>query len=168
MKSLESRTPSDIHKRDQPYKQRANSHLATLLHLYSLIRVLDTSLPLYIVYTAFRMRVCIIVFALAGLASAEVRFNRDIRPIMAQTCFRCHGPDKNARMAGMRLDIRDEALRPTASGAVPIVPGDPDRSAIVQRIFAPAPRTMPPAHVHKDLTAAQKQTIRQRVAEGAK
>ena len=50
-------------------------------------------------------------------AGAQVSFNRDIRPIMANTCFRCHGPDKSSRMAGMRLDIRDEALKPTASGA---------------------------------------------------
>ena len=69
-------------------------------------------------------------------AAAEVRFNRDIRPIMAETCFRCHGPDKSSRMAGMRLDLREEALKPTKSGVTPIVPGDPDKSAIVQRVFA--------------------------------
>ena len=69
-----------------------------------------------------------------------MRFNRDIRPIMAETCFRCHGPDKSSRMAGMRLDIRDEALKPTRDGKVPIVPGDPDKSAIIQRIFSPPPR----------------------------
>jgi hypothetical protein len=101
-------------------------------------------------------------------ASAEVHFNRDIRPIMAETCFRCHGPDKNSRMAGMRLDIREEALKPLKDGAVPIVPGDPDQSAIVQRVFATNARIMPPAFAHKDLTQAQKNTIRQWVAEGAK
>ena len=68
----------------------------------------------------------------------------------------------------MRLDIRGEALKPTASGATPIVPGDPDRSAIVQRVFAAAPRTMPPPYIHKELTDKQKQTIRQWVSEGAK
>jgi len=112
-----------------------------------------------------------IVLLAAGLALAcgaePVRFNRDIRPIMSDTCFRCHGPDKRARMAGMRLDRREEALKPTATGAIPIVPGDPDKSAIVQRIFAPDPRTMPPAFAHKVLTAAQKETIRRWVAEGA-
>ncbi len=116
------------------------------------------------------MRVRTIVLALAAMASAraEVRFNRDIRPIMADTCFRCHGPDKAARMAGMRLDIREEALKPAAGGVVPIVPGDPEQSAIIQRIFAADARVMPPAYIHKELTAAQKQTIRQWVAEGAK
>src|SRR5262245_51211938 len=105
---------------------------------------------------------------LAAPAFSEVRFNRDIRPIMAETCFRCHGPDKNGRMAGMRLDLRDEALKPNPSGAVPIVPGDPEKSAIVQRIFAPGARVMPPPSAHKELTETQKQTIRQWVAEGAK
>src|SRR3989454_7590240 len=100
-------------------------------------------------------------------ARAEVRFNRDIRPIMSDTCFRCHGPDKNARMAGLRLDIRDEALKERKPGVIPIVPGDPDRSAIVQRIFAKDARIMPPQFAHKELSPAQKDTIRRWVAEGA-
>ena len=99
---------------------------------------------------------------------AEIQFNRDIRPIMAETCFRCHGPDKNSRMAEMRLDLRDEAVKPLRDGNVPIVPGDPDKSAIIQRIFAASARIMPPAYIHKELTPAQKNTIRQWVAEGAK
>jgi hypothetical protein len=105
-----------------------------------------------------------------GAASyAAVSFNRDIRPIMADTCFRCHGPDKNSRMAGMRLDIREEALKPTKSGVTPIVPGDPDHSAIIERVFSTnKAHIMPPAYAHKDLTQAQKDTIRQWVAEGAK
>src|SRR5215472_12164136 len=101
------------------------------------------------------MRGWALALAIAASAHGEIRFNRDIRPIMAQTCFRCHGPDKNARMAGMRLDIRDEALRPTGSGAVPIVPGDPAKSAIIQRVFATNARIMPPANIHKELTTAQ-------------
>ena len=100
--------------------------------------------------------------------AAAISFNRDIRPIMAETCFRCHGPDKSSRMAGMRLDLRDEALKPTRSGVVPIVPGDPEKSAIVQRIFATNARVMPPAAAHKVLTDTQKNTIKQWVAEGAK
>ncbi|MGA2134871.1 MAG: PSD1 and planctomycete cytochrome C domain-containing protein [Bryobacteraceae bacterium] len=109
-----------------------------------------------------------IVFVALAAGADPVKFNRDIRPIMSDTCFRCHGPDKRARMAGMRLDRRDDALQPTPSGATPIVPGDPDKSAIVQRIFATDPaRRMPPKYAEKVLTEAQKDTIRRWVAEGA-
>src|ERR1700689_397734 len=78
-------------------------------------------------------------------AADPVRFNRDIRPIMSDTCFRCHGPDQRARMAGLRLDLRDEALKKTKSGVTPIVPGSPDQSAMVERVFASSARVMPPA-----------------------
>src|SRR5215471_10454858 len=116
---------------------------------------------------SFRGALCaLLVLVVRGYA--QVQFNRDIRPIMAETCFRCHGPDKSSRMAGMRLDIRDEALKPTARGVTPIVPGDAEKSAIVQRIFDTGARIMPPAFAHKELTQAQKETIRRWVAEGAK
>src|SRR5689334_25008198 len=114
------------------------------------------------------MRGWVLALAVAACAHSEVRFNRDIRPIMAETCFRCHGPDKSSRMAGMRLDLRDEATRPNARGVVPIVPGDPEKSAIIQRIFAPGARVMPPPSIHKELTPAQKNIFKQWVAEGAK
>ena len=48
---------------------------------------------------------------------AQVEFNRDVRPILSDNCFHCHGPDKNARQAELRLDIRDEAIKAAASGA---------------------------------------------------
>ncbi len=70
-------------------------------------------------------------------------------------------------MAGMRLDIRDEALKPKAHGT-PIIPGDPANSEVVQRIFAGDGRIMPPASAHKELTAGQKETIRRWIAEGAR
>jgi hypothetical protein len=99
--------------------------------------------------------------------AATVSFNRDIRPIMSGTCFRCHGPDESSRRAGMRLDLRDEALKRRANGA-PIVPGRPDDSLVVKRIFAEDPaRVMPPAVIHKELTAAQKDTIRRWIEQGA-
>src|SRR3954468_5436431 len=113
-------------------------------------------------------RVLSALLMLCAHGAAQVQFNRDIRPIMAETCFRCHGPDKSSRMAAMRLDIREEALKPTATGAIPIVPGEPEKSAIVQRVFATNARIMPPAFAHKELTQAQKDTIRRWVAEGAK
>ncbi|MEZ5355202.1 MAG: PSD1 and planctomycete cytochrome C domain-containing protein [Bryobacteraceae bacterium] len=101
-------------------------------------------------------------------ASAAISFNRDIRPIMADTCFRCHGPDKNSRMANLRLDLREEAVKPRRNGAAPIVPGDPGASLIVKRIFSENPALlMPPKAAHKDLSPAQRNTIRQWVQEGA-
>src|ERR1035437_134897 len=122
------------------------------------------------VYIETIMHVSWVLLAAAlwtAAGNAQVRFNRDIRPIMAGTCFRCHGPDKSSRMAGMRLDLRDEALKPNRNGVAPIVPGDAAQSGIVARVFAKDARIMPPAFAHKELSAAQKETIRQWVAEGA-
>ncbi len=116
------------------------------------------------------MRLCWAVAGLLALpVAAQVSFNRDIRQIMSDTCFRCHGPDQSSRMAGLRLDLREQATSKTKSGIVPIVPGKPDESAIIDRVFAKNPaRLMPPKYAHKELTAKQKDTLRQWVAEGAK
>ena len=100
-------------------------------------------------------------------AAGPVSFNRDIRPIMSRTCFRCHGPDASSRRANMRLDQREDALKPKARGT-PIVPGDPEKSEIVQRIFASDALVMPPASANLTLTPAEKETIRRWIAEGAR
>ena len=70
-------------------------------------------------------------------------------------------------MANMRLDLREEALKPKMHGT-PIVPGDTEHSEIIQRIFAKDAHIMPPPFAHKELTEAQKQTIRRWVEQGAK
>jgi len=96
-------------------------------------------------------------------ASSRVRFNRDIRPILSDNCFACHGPDKNKRIAGFRLDVRSEAL---TRGV--IVPGNAAKSSLVTRIFAAEPaRLMPPVASHKSLTADQKAVLKRWIAEGA-
>src|SRR6266550_8960334 len=130
----------------------------------------DTILPRGMPMILKRLYIFLIsVTLLSAVARAEVGFNRDIRPIMSDTCFRCHGPDKNARIVGLRLDLREEALKPAIDGKVPIVPGKPEQSEIITRIFSSDPsHIMPPAFSHKTLTQAQKETIRQWVAEGAK
>src|SRR5262245_18725068 len=98
--------------------------------------------------------------------SSRVRFNRDVRPILA-TCFRCHGPDESSRRAGLRLDLRDEALKPRQNGA-PIIPGNAAENLIIKRIFeTDSARIMPPASIHKELSATQKETIQRWVQEGA-
>lgn len=97
-----------------------------------------------------------------------VSFNRDIRPIFSDSCFRCHGPDKSGRQAGLRLDVREEALRKTRSGVRPIVPGNPEESEVVRRIFSTEPaEVMPPEEAHKSLTTRQKELIKRWIDEGA-
>lgn len=93
----------------------------------------------------------------------KLEYNRDIRPILAENCFACHGPDSAARKAGLRLDRRDDAVKAEA-----IVPGKPEQSLLVERIFADKPsKQMPPPKTHKVLTAAQKETLKKWVASGA-
>src|SRR5207247_2198866 len=87
-----------------------------------------------------------------ALAQTKIEYNRDIRPILAENCFACHGPDSAARKAGLRLDQRDAAIQAEA-----IAPGQPEKSALVERIFAEEPsERMPPAKTNKKLTPAQK------------
>ncbi len=99
------------------------------------------------------------LLAFAALATPQgvepVRFNRDIRPILSDNCFACHGPDKNKRQANLRLD------QPNRS----VVPGDILASALVQQVQSGA---MPPAGFHKTLTPAQKQLLMRWIGEGAK
>ncbi|HEX4614147.1 MAG TPA: DUF1553 domain-containing protein, partial [Urbifossiella sp.] len=99
----------------------------------------------------------------AGQAPAKLEYNRDIRPILAENCFACHGPDSAARKADLRLDRRDDAVQ---SGA--IVPGDPAKSSVIERVCSNEPsEVMPPPKTKKVVTEAQKQLLRRWVAEGA-
>lgn len=103
----------------------------------------------------------------AGLP-ATVNFNRDVRPILSEHCFPCHGPDAQSRRAGLRLDLREAALRPAESEAVPIIPGDPVGSELIERITAANESDlMPPPKFQKKLSAAQIDTLRKWIAEGA-
>jgi len=97
---------------------------------------------------------------------AKVEFNRDIRPIMSDTCFHCHGPDAKSREAGLRLDLRDEALKKTKSDAVPLVPGNVAESETIARIFD-TDEPMPPEKAHKPLTDRQKALMKRWVEQGA-
>ncbi len=108
--------------------------------------------------------------AAAGIADARaaVDFNRDIRPLLADRCYACHGPDAGTLKGDLRLDLRDQAIAPAKSGAAAIVPGHPDQSELVHRIFtADEDDRMPPAEAHKDLSAEERETLRQWIAEGA-
>jgi len=104
---------------------------------------------------------------LAG-AAERLSYNRHIRPLLADQCFSCHGPDVTKRKAMLRLDVREEALKPAKSGAVAIVPGKPQQSALVARIQASdKAERMPPEASHKSLTDEQKAMLSQWIAEGA-
>ncbi len=106
--------------------------------------------------------------ARAATAPAKVDFNRDIRPILTDNCFACHGPDSEKRKAGLRLDTREGALAKLKSDAVAIVPGHPERSALVERITTrDEDDLMPPPDTGKQLTKTQKELLRRWVAEGA-
>lgn len=102
---------------------------------------------------------------LAGAAEPveKVRFNRDIRQLLSDNCFSCHGPDANARKGDLRLDHRDAAIETKA-----IVPGKSEASPLVERVFSTDPDTiMPPPESSKTLTAAQKELLKRWIAEGA-
>lgn len=113
------------------------------------------------------------VFLLAlmgtGTAAGPLRFNRDIRPILSNACFQCHGPDDKKREGGLRLDLREGAAAVLKSGVAAIVPGDPDHSGLLERITSHDPdEIMPPSESKKPpLTEKETATLRQWIAEGA-
>jgi hypothetical protein len=98
----------------------------------------------------------------AHAASARLDFNRDIRPILAENCFYCHGQDANKRQADLRLDIREVAIE---AGA--IVPNDPGASELVARINSSDPKELMPPPKSKRLSPEQKQQLERWIAEGA-
>ena len=107
----------------------------------------------------------LVIWTASASASAEqaVEYNRDVRPILVQSCFACHGPDSAARQADLRLDQREAAVD---AGA--IAPGEPDASELVRRVFSTdADEVMPPPDQRHQLTAAQKELLRRWVAAGA-
>ena len=119
---------------------------------------------------------CLIVpvaawLGLLGFATAEedrLEFNRDIRPLLSDNCFACHGPDEKTREAGLRLDRVDDSRLQLASGQKAIVPGDPATSELVRRITSAEPDLhMPPMESGKQLTAAQVNVLKRWIAQGA-
>ncbi|MFM8705530.1 MAG: PSD1 and planctomycete cytochrome C domain-containing protein [Planctomycetia bacterium] len=106
---------------------------------------------------------CLIAWPIVAAAEAPLDFNRDIRPILSENCFYCHGQDGNKREADLRLDDRAAAV---AAGA--IVPGDPGASVALERIHSTdADVIMPPPYSNRRLSAAQKQLLDRWIKEGA-
>jgi hypothetical protein len=117
----------------------------------------------------FALRSAVLAGAMAATAqAAPPGFNREIRPILSDNCFHCHGPDAKHRKGGLRLDLREEALKPAESGKPAIVPGKPGESELIARLFAEdRDDLMPPADSHKTLTDAQKKLLEIWITEGA-
>ena len=109
------------------------------------------------------------VLAAAQLHAADAPdFSRDVRPILSQHCFKCHGPDDKARKGGLRLDLRESATKETKSGGIALVPGKPDQSELVARIFSSdEDELMPPPSAKRELTQEKKDILRRWVAAGA-
>ncbi|HVT92124.1 MAG TPA: DUF1553 domain-containing protein [Bryobacteraceae bacterium] len=105
----------------------------------------------------------------APSGAANVEFNRDIRPILSDKCYACHGPDKGNRQAGLRLDVEETAKGKLADGRIPVVPGEPEKSEVFRRISSDNKGIrMPPAYSgHDKLSAHDIGLIRQWIAEGA-
>jgi len=114
-----------------------------------------TSLP--------RLAVCCFLTVTAGVSADEppVDFNRDIRPILGDHCLHCHGPDAAQRQGDLRLDDRTAAMQV-------LKPGDADGSELYRRIMSPDPQLhMPPPDSGRKLSAAQQETIRRWITQGA-
>lgn len=100
--------------------------------------------------------------------AATVDFNRDIRPILASNCLKCHGLDESARKSKLRLDLRATATGPAKSGKFAIVPNKPDESELIRRVTSNDPDyVMPPSSTHVTLSPEQKQLLRNWIAQGA-
>lgn len=101
--------------------------------------------------------------------SPTADFSRDVRPLLSQYCFSCHGPDEAARQAGLRLDRADSALAELESGATAVVPGRVEASELITRITTADPDLrMPPASSGHILSVEQIGKLRRWVAGGAK
>ena len=113
------------------------------------------------------MGVILCLTTAVGGAGQKIHFNRDIRPILADHCFQCHGPDEAKRKAGLRLDTEDGA-KADLGGYAAIVPGDLDNSLLILRIHhEDAEEIMPPPATKKPLTDREKHLLRSWIGQGA-
>ena len=125
------------------------------------------------VIAAAMSAVALSVVVLSGqvppVRQAPIDFTTQIRPLLSDRCFRCHGPDAGKRKAKLRLDLAAGALKTLDDGWAVVKPGRPERSELVRRIFLVADDDdlMPPPESHLSLTDAEKALLRRWVEEGA-
>lgn len=108
---------------------------------------------------------------LAGGARAAERpivFNRDVRPILSENCFACHGPDPGTRKAGLRLDTREGMFQPTPKRDAAVIPGKPEASSLWKRVITQdVDEVMPPPKSHKEIKPEQRAMLQRWIQEGA-
>ena len=109
----------------------------------------------------------VLVAAIADAPAGDISFSREIRPILSENCFACHGPDEKARESGLRLDLEASAKH-DHEGTIAVVPGKPEASAIIRRIESTDPdEVMPPPRLHKTITPQQIALLKQWIKQGA-
>lgn len=111
----------------------------------------------------------LVIFALASSVLAEpVDFSKQIRPILSENCFFCHGPDEKKREAGLRLD-EEKSAKKDNDGTTAVVPGNVEKSALIERIVTTDPdEVMPPPKQHKVISPAQVALLKEWIKQGAK
>jgi len=118
--------------------------------------------------TALRWAVLLALSVPADAATQKIHFNREIRPILSENCFHCHGPDSGKRKAGLRLDTKEGLYGGTKEEGPVLTPGNPAKSALWSRIVTTdADDLMPPPESHRVVTAEQKATLKRWIEEGA-
>jgi len=108
------------------------------------------------------------IFVLAAASPVQAAgvpdFNRDVRPILSNNCFLCHGPDEDGRKGGqngLRLDTREGAVEDLGGGAHAVVPGNPEKSELLKRLVsADSEELMPPPKSGKSLSALEIDVLR--------
>ena len=106
--------------------------------------------------------------AVSATTNSRLVFGRDVRPILSDKCFACHGRDRENAESDLRLDLPEAALQQDEEGRAAIVPGNLLRSEVARRIDASDPEErMPPLAAHKELSGEEKQILRQWIVEGA-
>ena len=102
------------------------------------------------------------------ILAAPVDFAREVRPILSENCFTCHGPDSGKRKGEVRLDTKEGALGKGESGAQIIIPGKPAESELIKRVLSTDPEEiMPPQKEHKKIKPAEVELLKRWIAEGA-
>lgn len=110
----------------------------------------------------------LLLLCTGSLAAADVDFNRDVRPILSNKCFHCHGPDESTREADLRLDL-EESAKADRDGTIAVKAGDSANSELIHRILSTDESdVMPPHETNKPLTKQEITILQQWVAQGAK